>query len=164
MYASLPPGRYPHRWLTVARDCYWDGSNWDCELGYETSPPHASHALPPSFEAALEASLESSFEPFTATFKARAVSSWLRHYPWLIAAAVIPAIGVGILIAGRLVDRFGGESGESAFFIVGAYFLPTLIAASRNVRNVASVAVINAFLGWTLVGWVVALAMAVRTR
>jgi hypothetical protein len=63
-----------------------------------------------------------------------------------------------------LVDRFGGESGESAFFIVGAYFLPTLIAASRNVRNVASVAVINAFLGWTLVGWVVALAMAVRTR
>jgi hypothetical protein len=47
--------------------------------------------------------------------------------------------------------------------LVGVYFLPTLVGADRKVPNLASVAVINFFLGWTLVGWVVALAMAVRT-
>ena len=43
------------------------------------------------------------------------------------------------------------------------YFIPTIVAGSRNVQNTGSVFVINLFLGWTLVGWVVALAMAVRT-
>jgi hypothetical protein len=47
--------------------------------------------------------------------------------------------------------------------LVGIYFLPTIIAAHRKVPSVWSIAVINGFLGWTLVGWVVALAMAVRT-
>ena len=47
--------------------------------------------------------------------------------------------------------------------LVGLYFLPTIIAKSRNVPNFGSIAVINVFLGWTLVGWVVALAMAARS-
>lgn len=41
------------------------------------------------------------------------------------------------------------------------YFVPYLDALSRHKRNSASILVINAFLGWTIVGWVVALAMAV---
>ncbi len=49
------------------------------------------------------------------------------------------------------------------FAVVGGYFLPTIIAASRKVPNGGSVLVINLFLGWTLIGWVVALAMAART-
>jgi hypothetical protein len=32
------------------------------------------------------------------------------------------------------------------------------------VPNLGSVAVINTFLGWTFIGWVVALAMAARSR
>lgn len=48
--------------------------------------------------------------------------------------------------------------------LVGLYFLPTIVAADRKVPNFGSVLVINLFLGWTLVGWVVALAMAVRDR
>ena len=40
------------------------------------------------------------------------------------------------------------------------YFLPAIIAFAREMRNAGSVLVINLFLGWTLVGWVVALAMA----
>jgi Superinfection immunity protein len=53
-----------------------------------------------------------------------------------------------------------------ASFIVGVclYFLPTIIAVARKVRNEGSIVVINVFLGWTLVGWVIALAMALRTR
>jgi hypothetical protein len=47
--------------------------------------------------------------------------------------------------------------------LVALYFAPTIVALSRKVTNRGSVAVINVFLGWTMVGWVVALAMASRT-
>jgi hypothetical protein len=40
------------------------------------------------------------------------------------------------------------------------YFLPTIAARNKSVSN--SVLIINLFLGWTLIGWVVALAMAVN--
>ena len=45
---------------------------------------------------------------------------------------------------------------------IGLYFLPTIIAHQRGVSSIWSIAVLNLFLGWTLVGWVVALALAVR--
>jgi T4 superinfection immunity protein len=50
-------------------------------------------------------------------------------------------------------------------WIVGAglYLVPTIVAVARKVSNQGSVIVINLFLGWTLVGWVMALAMACRT-
>ena len=44
--------------------------------------------------------------------------------------------------------------------LIALYFLPTIIAANRHVPNVGSVVVINVLLGWTLIGWIVALAMA----
>lgn len=53
-------------------------------------------------------------------------------------------------------------SGVLLLVAVG-YFLPLIVAAVRKVPNVGSVAVVNIFLGWTVVGWVVALAMAART-
>jgi hypothetical protein len=43
------------------------------------------------------------------------------------------------------------------------YFLPSLIGAARRVPNLGSIVVINLFLGWTFVGWVVALAMPARS-
>ena len=42
----------------------------------------------------------------------------------------------------------------------GVYLLPMIIAISRC-ENPGPVVVINLFLGWTLLGWVAALAMAV---
>jgi hypothetical protein len=47
---------------------------------------------------------------------------------------------------------------------IAFYFLPTLIAVRRHIPNDVSVAVVNLFLGWTFIGWVVALAMAVAGR
>ena len=41
------------------------------------------------------------------------------------------------------------------------YFLPSIVAFSRNVTTALGVVVVNLFLGWTLLGWVVALAWAV---
>jgi T4 superinfection immunity protein len=43
------------------------------------------------------------------------------------------------------------------------YLFPTIIALIRRNR-IGEVAVINFFLGWTLVGWVYALALAVSSR
>jgi len=40
------------------------------------------------------------------------------------------------------------------------YFAPAIMAYSRKTTNSAQVFVINLFLGWTLLGWVIALAMA----
>jgi len=48
-------------------------------------------------------------------------------------------------------------------FLVGVYFIPTAVAFGRDTRNTWLVAVINTFLGWTLVGWIVALAVATRS-
>lgn len=48
--------------------------------------------------------------------------------------------------------------------IGGIYFLPTAIAYHRRVVNAGSVFAINLLLGWSLIGWAVALAMALRTN
>jgi hypothetical protein len=49
------------------------------------------------------------------------------------------------------------------FFGLGLvfYFLPAIIALVRHKRNGISIFLLNFFLGWTLVGWVVALVWAV---
>lgn len=57
-----------------------------------------------------------------------------------------------------------GSAAIGLVFLLCLYFLPTIVAATRKVRHKGSVAVINTFLGWTLIGWVVALAMACRSK
>jgi len=46
------------------------------------------------------------------------------------------------------------------FVLLLIYFVPTLVAYYRYKKNFASIVVLNIFLGWTLVGWVVALCWA----
>lgn len=53
--------------------------------------------------------------------------------------------------------------GVAALAGLAIYFAPLIVASTRD-RLVAPVAVINIFLGWTLLGWVLALAMAVTRR
>jgi hypothetical protein len=43
------------------------------------------------------------------------------------------------------------------------YFLPTIIAFARNKRDTMSILLLNFFLGWTAIGWVIALVWAVKT-
>lgn len=48
--------------------------------------------------------------------------------------------------------------------LLGAiYFFPAIVAWVRS-RQAMTVFVVNFFFGWTLVGWVIALAMAVSER
>ena len=61
----------------------------------------------------------------------------------------------------------GTAAGVILVFIIfggGLYLLPTIVAAVRKVPNLGSVIVINLFLGWSLIGWVVAMAMAARSH
>jgi hypothetical protein len=64
----------------------------------------------------------------------------------------------------RRVEVNGPGEPAGVFLVLAVlYFLPTLIAFLCKVPNRGSVAVINIFLGWTFIGWVVALAMAARS-
>lgn len=45
--------------------------------------------------------------------------------------------------------------------ILVLYFVPAVTAYENKKKNRKSILVINLFLGWTFIGWIVALAMAV---
>ena len=48
--------------------------------------------------------------------------------------------------------------------LILAYWAPTIVVLARKAPSPGSVIVVNFFLGWTVVGWIVALAMACRSR
>ena len=41
------------------------------------------------------------------------------------------------------------------------YFLPAIIAGARHTHNSTGILLLNVFLGWTVIGWFVALLMAI---
>lgn len=43
------------------------------------------------------------------------------------------------------------------------YFLPSIIALVRSKRDLFAIFLLNFFLGWTFIGWIVALVWAVKT-
>jgi hypothetical protein len=43
------------------------------------------------------------------------------------------------------------------------YFLPSIIALARSKRDITAILLLNLLLGWTVIGWVVALIWAVKT-
>ena len=49
----------------------------------------------------------------------------------------------------------------SAVFLY-IYFIPTSVAINKKQVNYFSIFVINLFLGWTIVGWIICLAWAVK--
>lgn len=66
-----------------------------------------------------------------------------------------------------LLDSAGSSLGGAVegFIILALffawYFIPTFVARGRHTVNLGAVFVVNVFLGWTVLGWVVAIAMAV---
>ena len=51
-----------------------------------------------------------------------------------------------------------------AFFVlisfIAAYFLPTIVAHVREHHNTLAIGVLNLLLGWSAIGWIVALVWA----
>jgi T4 superinfection immunity protein len=72
-------------------------------------------------------------------------------------------IALASLAALIILVRLSPHNYGAVLFAFGAYCAPTIVAVKRKVPNQGSVAVINILLGWTFIGWVVALAMAVRS-
>lgn len=53
-----------------------------------------------------------------------------------------------------------GSGGGLLVLIAILYFLPAMVASVRRHRNSSAIGVLNLFLGWTLLGWVIALVWA----
>lgn len=49
----------------------------------------------------------------------------------------------------------------SLFAFIAIYFLPSIISRCRKHKNALAIEILNFFLGWTFIGWVVALIWAV---
>jgi Superinfection immunity protein len=47
-------------------------------------------------------------------------------------------------------------------FFAGIYFIPTIIAVVRRLPNLVAVVLVNVLLGWSFIGWIVALVMSLR--
>jgi hypothetical protein len=67
--------------------------------------------------------------------------------------AVIDSPLPGLIIVGLL--------GTLGIFI---YFLPSIVASSRDLPHANFVFVVNVFLGWSFFGWVIAMVMACRSQ
>ncbi len=62
-----------------------------------------------------------------------------------------------------VVDFFFGSIGFLVFLVLLAiYFLPTFIALWRRRRNALAIFLLNFFLGWSFVAWVIALVWSVK--
>lgn len=58
-------------------------------------------------------------------------------------------------------DLFAGTTGILLLLVIAvAYFVPAIVANQGKTKNRGTVTVLNIFLGWTFIGWVIALAMA----
>jgi len=77
----------------------------------------------------------------------------------IIAVAACLAVLAGIAAATRSIP-LGGTLVVAALFT--GYWAPTVIAHRRHAPDRDSILIINLLLGWTLAGWAVAMARAVR--
>ncbi|MCL0049765.1 superinfection immunity protein [Peptococcaceae bacterium] len=48
-------------------------------------------------------------------------------------------------------------------FLLSLYFTPTIIGIVRKKKDTIAIAVLNMFLGWTFVGWIISLVWALKT-
>ncbi|MFV7440830.1 superinfection immunity protein [Pseudomonas vlassakiae] len=72
------------------------------------------------------------------------------------------SLGMGTVPANEL-NAFGKLIVFSGLISVPLlYMLPTIEAKLRGHTNIASIALVNLFLGWSLIGWVVALVWAFK--
>jgi hypothetical protein len=81
-----------------------------------------------------------------------------------LSATVIPVLAADDAAAGLMAAI--GAIFVALLWVAGivlgaaAYFAPTIVAILVRARHLAAVIVLNLLLGWSLIGWVVALALA----
>jgi hypothetical protein len=87
-----------------------------------------------------------------------------RRIAELVVVVVVFA-GCGLAM-GAVMGDYGGGFRTASFLLVGltVYFLPTLLARQRKAQISRAVFAVNLLLGWTFIGWFVAIAMAAGGR
>ena len=60
----------------------------------------------------------------------------------------------------RVLDAFHVYLWVGLAFVIAAYFVPTTVALIRQKQNTLAIFLLNLFLGWSFVGWVVAIVWA----
>jgi Superinfection immunity protein len=85
-----------------------------------------------------------------------------RRRRWPIAVFIAAPALVFLPSIGSKEPALAGAWLAFAFAI--AYEVPSIVAYSRQMPNRAQVYVINVLTGWTVIGWIVALVMAVGAR
>lgn len=77
----------------------------------------------------------------------------------LITVLLIAAtVAVGLAMDTAAISPLG------ALIIASASMLPAIIAGLRRHHNVVAIFVLNLLLGWTIVGWIIALVWSLTTR
>lgn len=92
---------------------------------------------------------------------------WWDGERWTEHRAAAPAYVVPAAAAGPALPRTSGFEVAVAWMatvLTVGYLLPWAVAATRGTRNSPLVAVVNLLLGWTVLGWLAALAMACLGR
>lgn len=83
---------------------------------------------------------------------------------WIVAGIVFEAFTL-LVDRGGVTTNLGAALAIASFPIgVALYFAPLICAKLREQHNIGVILLVNLFLGWTLVGWVVALAFAFADR
>jgi hypothetical protein len=72
--------------------------------------------------------------------------------------AILSVSGLCLFLASYLVEKHSFDTGP--LFILLLYCLPIGVAAVRKHNSVLSIMVTNLWLGWTILGWIVALVWA----
>lgn len=75
--------------------------------------------------------------------------------PWFLVRAIIALLAPFTFWVSNLPELFLAA-------LIFSYFWPTIEALIRGAPDAISIGLLNFFLGWTLVGWVVALVWSVR--
>jgi len=95
----------------------------------------------------------------------------LTAFRWKAIGVAGAFISFGILGALGDADSQSGGGAIGGFFmgmlsllvlvvVVGIYFLPSIMAYQNKKKNRQAISILNFFLGWTIIGWVVALVWA----
>lgn len=81
----------------------------------------------------------------------------------LVGLMALTAFSYGMATETGPLNAFGDFIANSFFILAPAlYLLPTFEAWLRNHPNTGAIALLNVFLGWSLVGWVAALIWAIK--
>ncbi len=81
-----------------------------------------------------------------------------------VCTAVVAAVALILWANWSQIQRLQIDRQVTIGILVLIYFLPTLLAALRYHSSFLSIAAVNLFLGWTVIGWIVALGRALSRR